>query len=300
MRTAFRALVTLQSLAMVAVIVAGAAALTTDLSRLPAAIAGASLAVGLFSLFPIATRALGIDVLYRAIARSEIARDGVDAHRPFQFAATLCALGSSAAIRLPAWIADAGPRALDQLRSDLATDGPLKTLWVWGVATLIVSALVLLVVAFTVLVVRESLTPTHRETAEADAARMSLLWNFLAAGVLAAAELPGLFGDAAPVADVRFWIALFLSIALARRVLVLSLLYANDRLGLALDRTLAARALPTRIPTRLTALALLLVCAAQLALDHALGVSYAAAAIVVVSGPLAILLERASTRVEPT
>jgi hypothetical protein len=300
MRTAFRALVTVQSLALAALIVVAAISLTPDVTHVPATIAGASLALGLFSLFPINTRALGIEVLYRAIARSEIARDGVAAHRPFQFAATLCALASSAAVRLPAWIADTGPRVLDRLRRDLATDGPLKTLWVWGIATLIVSALVLLVVAFTILVVRESLTPTRRHTAEADAARMSLSWNFLAAGVLATAELPGLFNDAASVSDARFWIALFLSIALARRVLVLSLLYANDRLDLALDRTLAARALPTRIPTRLTALALLLVCATQLVLDHALGVSYAAAAIVVVSGPLAILLERASLQIEPS
>ncbi len=292
MRTAFRAFMTLQSLALAAVIVATAIGLTPDLARLPAAIAGGSLALGLFSIFPISTRALGVDRLYAWIARSEIARDGVESHRPFQFAATLCALATATVVRLPAWLAHSAPPALDQFRADLANDGLLQTLWVWGVVTALATAAVSLVVLFTVLVVREALTPERRPARLADAARMSLLWNFLAAAVLATAELPSLFGDAAPITDVRFWIALVLAIALARRVLVLSVLYAHDHLGLDLDRTLAARALPARIPPRLTALTLALACALELALEHELGVAFAAAAIVVASGPAAIALER--------
>lgn len=299
MRTAFRFFVAAQSLAFAALIVVAAVSLTRDLAQVPAAIAGASLALGLFSVFPVRARALGVEAVYAWIARTPLARDGVASHRPFQFAAALAALGSSAAVRLPGFVADAGPRVLARFETDMATDGPLKTLWVWGIATLIVGGLVLLVVLFSILVIWTALTPSAAPMPRADAARMSLLWNFLATGVFATAELPGLFDDAPPITDVQFWLALVIALALARRVLVLSVLHANDRLGLGLDDTLAARALPVQVPRRLTALALALACAVQLALDHALGVAFAASAIVVGSEPLVLILERTLRAAEP-
>ena len=138
MRTAFRFFVAAQSLAFAALIVVAAVSLTRDLAQVPAAIAGASLALGLFSVFPVRARALGVEAVYAWIARTPLARDGVASHRPFQFAAALAALGSSAAVRLPGFVADAGPRMLARFETDMANDGPLKTLWVWGIATLIV------------------------------------------------------------------------------------------------------------------------------------------------------------------
>jgi hypothetical protein len=294
LRTAFRAFVATQTLLLAGLGVAAAVALTPGLARLPQAIAGLALGLGLLSVYPTVTHALGARTLYAWLSRSHVAHDGIEAHRPFQLAAALLALLASAVVRTPGWLGAAIPAAHAELLEDLAAHGLAETLVVWAVVGVVAAALLVLVLAFALVAVLEALRPAEEPLPAAAAANTTVLWNVLAAGVLASAELPGLFGDEGHgPGDWRWWVALLLALALARRVLVISLLFAYERLEIPLDATLAARALPVRIPTRATALALALTCALQLGLEQLLGVAGAAAVIVVASSPAAWLLERA-------
>ncbi len=295
LRTAFRAFVAIQTVLLAVVGVVAGVALTPDIARLPQAIAGVALGLGLLSVYPTSTHALGARPLYAWLARSRIARDGIEAHRPFQLAASLLALLVSASLRLPGWLLAAVPSARDQFLEDLAQRGVFETLCVWLVVSALSGGLLLLVLAFAFLSIHEAFRPGNGPVAPSIAANTTVLWNVLAAAVLASAELPGLFGahDDGP-SDWRWWVALLLAVALARRVMVLSLLFAYDRLDIPLDGTLAKRVLPVRIHTRLTALGLAMACGTQVAVEPVLGVAGAAAVIVVTSGPLAWLLERAS------
>lgn len=295
LRTAFRAFVTLQTLIFAGLGVVAAIELTPGISRLPQAIAGLALGLGLLSFYPTSTHALGAHTFYAWLARSPVAHDGIEAHRPFQLAATLVALLTSALVRTPGWLVTGVPAAHAQFLEDRAERGLGEAVLVWLVLGVVATALLLLVVAFAVLSVLEALRPGAGPVSPSVAGNTTVLWNVLAAAVLASAELPGLFGahDDGP-SDWRWWVALLLALALARRVLVVSLLFAYDRLEIPLDATLATRVLPVRIPTRATALALAVTCAIHLALEPWLGVAGSAAVIVVASSPAAWLLERAS------
>ncbi len=301
LRRAFQGFVAVETVMLFAIIlVAGGAGLAEmGLSWLPRILAGVAIALALASMLPIATRALGTERVFAWLVSTRLVRDGIDAHRPFELAATLSALWLSVALRLPGWLGSAVPSGTARFEADLAADGPAKTLWVWFVVTALATAALALVIAFTALSLREAFVPVVRD--RASAAGTTFLWNVLATGVLLSAELPDLFTGQPPEGpgDLRFWIDLVLALALARRVLVLVVMRAGPDLARSLDDLLAARALSLRVPRRATLLGLALVLATHFVLEPWLGVASSAAVIVVCAGPLALLLERANRRAAP-
>lgn len=297
-RKAFRVFVTVQSVLLAGIAIVGGLALAPGLDRLPQRIAGVSIALGLIAMFPIRTDALGARALFGWIGASRIGRSWVEAHRPFQFAASVLVLMVAAGVRLPAWLASAIPAAIAQLHEDVAREGLGATVVVWGVLALLGSLLLLLVIAFCAVTLIHALLPhVGAPTAAADAASTTILWNAFATIVLASAELPGLFtGETLGPSDWRWWVGLAISLALAQRIVVFLLLFGYDFLRLPLDAALAEKTLAVRITMPLTAIGLGVACAVYLALEPHLGVAAAAASIVIASRPTAYALERLSAR----
>jgi hypothetical protein len=110
------------------VLVAGGVGLAEmGLSWLPRILAGVSIALALTSMLPIAVHALGAERVFAWLLSTRLVRDGIDAHHPFELAATLSAVWLSVALRLPGWLGTAGPAAAARFEADLAADGWAKT-----------------------------------------------------------------------------------------------------------------------------------------------------------------------------
>jgi hypothetical protein len=87
---------------------------------------------------------------------------------------------------------------------------------------------------------------------------------------------------------------LVFAIGLARRVLVILLLFASDALAVPLEE-LSKRSLAGRIERPYVAIALVLVSVIYVYLEPRMGVAAAAAVILMGSGPTAALLEKLSS-----
>jgi hypothetical protein len=295
---AFRVFVTLQSALLAAFVIPVATVPLPGLAHFPQLVAACSLAFGLIAVYPIRLGGWGMAAIYGRLARTRVGKSWVEAHRPFQFAACLLALLVACAERLPGWV----PAVVAQLRADMAKHSLGETIVAWAVVGLVALGVALLIVGFVGMEVMTALRPglDIQHADRAGMATLSMLWSVFATAVYAAAEAPGLFTGHAPGPDEwRWWLNLAFAVEIARRTLVLTLLFAYDVLKLPLDEALAAKRLEVRIEPRLTALGLAAACLAFLALERPLGVAGAAAAIVAASYPAAMLLERLSASSRP-
>ncbi|MGC4119650.1 MAG: hypothetical protein QM765_34780 [Myxococcales bacterium] len=291
MRRAFGILMAAQSAMLALLVVGGASVMLPGLAKLPQALTASVLAVGLISVFPIQTRAWGVARVYGWLASLPIVRGWIGSHRPFQFAAGMLVLLVAAIERLPAWLRDAVPRVIAQYWADRANDGALKTLVVWTVAGQLGLLLFLLLLAFAIVVIASSFSPKLADRASAP--NLAVLWNVLATGILVAAQAPDIFsGRAASPADGRWWLSLVFALEIARRLLVMSLLFAYERLGIALEGTLSAKVLGVRIRPGPTAVGLAATSLTFLVLERPLGVAGAASVVLLVSELMARALER--------
>jgi len=115
----------------------------------------------------------------------------------------------------------------------------------------------------------------------------------LTTGVLVAAQVPGIFaGRVARPGEWRWWVSLAFALEIARRLLLLSLLFAYERLGIALEGPLAAKVLDVRLRPSVTAAGLAAAGVAFLAAERALGVAGAASAVMLASELVARAMER--------
>ncbi|HEY3448103.1 MAG TPA: hypothetical protein VGK67_17230 [Myxococcales bacterium] len=281
---------------MLALLALGAASFALPgVARLPQFITASALALGLISVMPIQTRAWGVAQAYGWLAARPIIRRGIGSHRPFQFAAAILALLVVSLERLPGWLSLAVPRVLAQFSADLGHEGLPKTLVVWTVAGLIGLGIFLIVVGFAVVVVVSAFSSSAID--RRGAASLAVLWNVLATGVLVAAQVPDIFsGHGSGPGDWFWWVSLVFALEIARRVLLLSLLFAYEKLEIALEGPLAEKVLDVRIRPAATAAGLAVLCLAFLAIERPLGVVGALSAVVVASELMALALERLAPR----
>lgn len=270
------------------------AATMRTLEQLPQALALSVLLVGVVLALVVAMRPWGLRAALLWLSQRPFGK--VPRYRQLQVAALAVACGVSGLERLPAFVVAEIPQAQARWAQTAAEDGPVGATVITLVFYLLIAGVFAFLYLFVAVTVLDAMSVGR--PGRSLSATMALLWTTLSTGVLVAAEVPRLLGqDTGGPTDAGWWLALAFVLGIARNAWATLLVLGYDRHGF--EEALASAVLPARTARRFTALGLVLVVLAHLALERQVGFIASAALVVMGSGPLAYLLEQATAMSAP-